>query len=155
MRKFRRIKYGSKGLLITWDTPIKGSEDDCYEGQLKSKNQVPHSAFLKALKALAIDVPIHCEFPEDLFKERIMIGGVSISHNDEGFGVSIQSVIGLNCGQQLALNGPHLKTTGEAHEKITDECTFRIQTLMKEAENVLKNVSKQAELFPVAKEKAA
>ncbi len=154
MREFRKIKYDSKGLIIKWDVAIDGTEDDVYEATFKS-GQVPHSAFLNCLKALVVDVPVHCELPDDQYKERIRVSGISISHNDDGFGVSIQSIITLNCGQNMAINGPHLKTTGEPHEMITEECKFRVQKLMKEAENVLKDVSKQAELFPVAKKKAA
>jgi len=153
MREYRVIKYDSKGLIIKWDMPIDGTEDDKYEATFKS-GQVPHNAFLKCLKALAVDVPVHAELPDDQYSKRIRVAGVSVSHqSDGGIGVSIQSVITLNCGQHMTLNGPHLKSGGEAHESITEECRFKVLKLMKEAENVLKDVGRQTEIFPIPAQK--
>jgi len=158
MREFRKIQHDSKGLLIVWDTPIEGEEEEgLYESQFKTK-QEPHPAFYKALKGLAVHVPPMMELPDDQYKERIMVTGVSISHRDDGsFGVSIQAKAGLDCGQTIALNTPHLRTDGEAHEMITEQCAFQVRKLMQEATKILKGVAiNQAELFPAdAKKKPA
>ncbi len=152
MREFTKISWSpSKGLVLKWQTPVKG--EDSEDGHIKSSlesQQTPHDGFLKALKALAPDIPEHCEMPDGWYKERIIILGVSLSHDDAGLsGASIQSQIGLHSGNTITINGPGLKVKGDAHELLKDTCVHRLRTLMKEADNVLKTAaSKQTELFP-------
>ena len=153
MREFTKIKYdASKGLKLVWQTPVKGDDDDGghYTSSFSSQQQ-PHEGFLNVLKALSPDIPVHCELPADWYKGRIAVTGVSLSYDDSGLsGASIQSKIGLHSGITIAINGPALKLSGEAHEMLEEECVFRLRNLVKEAEKVLKAVaSKQAELFPV------
>jgi len=148
MREFTKVSYKGDEMLIKWLTAIDEEEIN-YESELKTK-KAPHGALIKALKDLAQDVPVFCEWPDDLYKQRIKVNSVSITHFIEGgFSAAIQAQVGLNCGQTIPINTPRLKTEGEPHEMITEECIHRFRKLMKEADVFLKNAaSKQTELFP-------
>jgi len=154
MREFTQISFNpSKGLVLKWQTPVRGEDDEDGHFTTGFKSpKTPHDGFLKALKALGPDIPKHCEMPEDWYKERIIILGVKLSHDDAGLkSASIQSNVGLHSGNTISINGPSLKVKGEAHEMLEEACVHRLRTLMKEADKVLKTIaSRQAELFPAS-----
>lgn len=155
MREFTTIKHNpSTGLVLAWQTEVKSEDGEDIKPFVSSfkSSQAPHEGFLKAMQALAPDIPVHCELPADWYKERIRILGASISYDDAGLkGASIQSKVGLHSGKTISINGPHLLISGEAHELLEEACVFRLRNLIKEAENILKTVaSRQTELFPAS-----
>lgn len=114
----------------------------------------PKPDFVKALRDLDQDVLEMCELPED-YLGRIQTSGVSFSYGGENEtmgAVIIASMILHKSNTGLNLNTPH-KTkdfygeTGDEKQLLNPTCVSRLNHLMEEAEDYVKGIRAQGDLF--------
>jgi hypothetical protein len=114
----------------------------------------PKPEFILALNALDEDVLSMCELPPE-YLGRLRVSGVSFSFGGEKEtmgAVLIAQMILNKSNTNLNLNTPH-KTeefygeTGDENQLLSPECVSRINRLLEQAEDYVKGIRAQGNLF--------
>lgn len=150
--RFKKIKMTREG-KIQMEYEIKNSKGGLDEFSFSCVDE-PKASFVNALNDLRPDVLEMCELPDD-YLNRIRVSGVSFSfggENETMGAVLIASMVLYKSNVALNLNTPH-KTedfygeTGDENQLLSSECVSRLNRLTEEAEDYVKGIRAQGNLF--------
>jgi hypothetical protein len=148
--RFKKIKVTSKG-KVRLDYELK--VEDSYDEISFTKSDKAKPSFHVALQALVEDVVDMCEMPG--FADRIIVTGVSFSYagENEVMGVTLTGQMHLERSMvQLNLNTPYkieeyYAEDGDPKSLLSKGCLSRLKTLASEAEDYVRGLRAQTELF--------
>ena len=150
--RFNKIKMTKEG-KIQMEYEVENSKGGRDQFSFSCSDE-PKPSFIKALNDLAQDALSMCELPND-YLSRIRISGVSLSYGGENEtmgAVIIAQMILHKSNVALNLNTPHkieefYGETGGESQLLSEACVGRIHALIDEAEDYVKGIRAQANLF--------
>jgi len=152
--RFNKIKMTKEG-KIQMEYEVENSKGGRDEFSF-SCSEEPKPAFALALNDLAQDILSMCELPAD-YLQRIRVSGISLSYGGENEtmgAILIGQMILHKSNIALNLNTPHkieefYGETGDESQLLDPNCVARIEVLISEAEDYVKGIRAQANLFEV------
>lgn len=150
--RFKKIKLTKEG-KVQAEYEVKNEKDTTDEFSFSCSDE-PKSSFKRAMADLAQDVIEICELPAD-YLGRIRVSGVSLSWGGENETMGVVIIGSMMLEQStgsLNLNTPHkigeyYGETGDPQQLLNPDCVTRIETLIAEAEDYVKGIRAQANLF--------
>jgi len=150
--RFNKIKATKEG-KIKMEYEVKNEKGGWDEFSFSCAEE-PKPSFTAALADLTRDALEMCELP-DVYLDRLQASGVSFSYGGENEtmgAVIIASMLLNKSNTNLNLNTPH-KTedfygeTGDEMQLLNPECVSRLHRLIEEAEDYVKGIRAQGNLF--------
>ncbi len=149
--RFQKIKYSKDKVKIEYELKTEKGGWDQYSFACSDE---PKPGFKEALVALAQDVITLCELPEN-YATRVMVTGVSLSYatDDEIPGATIISQLLLRKSNvNLNLNTPFkpfqpYSEGADISQILSEACVERVKRLMEEAEEYVRGIRAQGEMF--------
>ena len=153
-QRFLKIKVETKDFRDRIRLEFEKKNGQAWDEFMMNSNDKPAPSFHVALQALAQDVLEMCELPLD-YRERIVVKGVSFSYGGEKevMGVTITATMRLmDSNVPLNLNTPHkaeepYAETGDPKQLLDPACVRRILALSIEAEQFIRGVRLQTDMF--------
>ena len=150
--RFKKIKLTKEG-KVQAEYEVQNEKGGMDEYSFSCSDE-PKPSFIEALKDLNQDVREMCELPPDYLR-RIHVSGVSFSfggENETMGAVIIAQMLLEKSNVSLNLNTPHKITeyygeTGDPQQLLDPKCTCRLENLIEEAEDYVKGIRAQANLF--------
>ena len=153
--RFLKIKVTKDGKIgIIYELRNKEQWD---EYSMTSSDKAKPS-FHEALQALTEDIVDMCELPNN-YQDRIIVKGVSFSYGGEKevMGATIiaqmqlrRSNVPLNLNTPHKAEEPYGEGEGDPAQLLSDSCIRRLETLMEEAEDFMKGIRAQVDMFTEA-----
>jgi hypothetical protein len=158
--RFNKIKLTKDG-KVHLEYQVKAKKGGSWDDFSFTCSDEPKPEFRNALIDLAQDVIKMCELPED-YLGRIVVKGVSFSWGGEAevMGAVIVAQMSLRKSNiPLNLNTPHKPSEpysegADESQLLSDDCVGRLEDLIKEAEDYVKGIRAQGNLFPEKTETA-
>jgi hypothetical protein len=150
--RFKKIKLTKEG-KVQAEYEINNEKGTTDEYSFSCTDE-PKPSFRQAMADLAQDVVEICELSDDDLN-RIGVSGVSLSwggENETMGAVIIAYMMLTKSSGNLNLNTPHkiadyYGETGDRQQLLNPKCVERIETLIAEAEDYVKGIRAQANLF--------